>query len=78
MPANTRQWSSGYLVVARLLVLRPAYLVVKAQEQFANILPEVNWDHITKTKDLLFELYLRIQILQQNSSNIIHLAMCWV
>lgn len=45
VPSNTRKWSSGYLVLNRLLKLQHQLELLKDREDLPN-LPEVNWKYL--------------------------------
>lgn len=75
VPGNTRKWSSGYIVICRLLQLKPFISLVAEQPSIQ--LPEHSWAMLEASKDILFPFYLEEQILQRDCSNVIHMGHCW-
>jgi hypothetical protein len=67
LPSNTRQWSSGYLVISRLLQLADVYNTVRSIPGLKIDLPEVDWNQVTNAQKVLFEMYYRIQVIIFNS-----------
>jgi len=73
VPANTRKWSSSYLVICRMLRLKPFITLLHKDLP----VPQIDWASFEATKEILFQFYSREQILQRDVSNAIHLAFFW-
>jgi hypothetical protein len=76
LPGNTRKWSSGYLVICKVLRLQHVIVAVAGRVDLPP-LPAVDWNGMEVAKNALFEFYLTEQILQRDSSSAVHLSRLW-
>lgn len=80
--SNTRKWSSTYLVLERTLRLKSAVtcLLAVGPEKIPSdvpLLPNLDWKAMQQVRDILFQFYIREQILQQNGANVIEAVYLW-
>jgi hypothetical protein len=76
LPGNTRKWSSGYLVISKVLRLQHVIVSVAGRADLPPI-PTVDWNGMEIAKNALFEFYLTEQILQRDCSSAVHLSRLW-
>lgn len=74
LPNNTRKWSGTYLMISRLLRLQDVLDILR--ENFTE-LPSLIWNDLKEVQSILFQFYLREQILQRDSSSAIHSSHFW-
>ena len=76
LPANTRKWSSGYLVIHRFLLLQMELDLLQkkcADEEF----PSIDWENVKKTHDILQQFHVKMQLLQSDKCSVLHLSHVW-
>ncbi len=76
LPENTRKWSSGYLVICKVLRLQHVIVALAGRVDLPP-LPAVDWNGMKIAKNALFKFYLTEQILQRDSSSAVHLSRLW-
>jgi hypothetical protein len=79
LSGNTRKWSSGYLMISRIVRLRPFLMALQATDEWQRALGDfrIDFDSMEASLEILFRFYVFEEVLQRDSSSAIHLAFCW-
>lgn len=71
---NTRKWAGRFLANSRAAELERNCQEI--QRQFPEA-PRVNWNDLPAAQGILFRFFLHEQILQRDSSSLLHYAWCY-
>ena len=75
LSGNTRKWSSGYLMISRIVQLKAYVLLLQARPDW-GLLP-CDFVELEAVLPFLGHFYLLEQILQRDAAHALHLSYCW-
>ncbi len=77
--SNTRKWSSTYLVLARIVRLKPTVQCLLSSKPPKGVphLPDMPWSDLDLCSEILFQFYVREQVLQRDGANVVEMAYLW-